>query len=107
MSKLQEIRKRIKQIKTKVEPLFFRKIKCYKNLFNGNGSKNDAEIVLADLIKFSGANKTSFGRDLTSEQIALREAQKQSVLRILEFLKISDAEIKTLINNINKNNDKR
>lgn len=102
MSKLADIRNRIRSAKEHVEPFFVKKVKCYHRLFNGEGTKKDADIVLADLIKFSSANKTSFGKDSTSEQIAHKEAVKQPVLRILEFLKISDEEIKELLNNINK-----
>lgn len=103
MIKLKEIRKAIKEAKNKtVDSLFITKIKAYRAIFNGEGSKVHAEIVLADLIKFSKADKSSYQPDLSIEEIALRAALKKPVLRILDFLKFSDEDIKRITNNINK-----
>lgn len=81
---------------------FVKKLKAYKKLFSGKGSKKDAEIVLKDLEDFVNIDKSSYQIGLTMEEIASRAIIKKPILRIKDHLKYSDKNISDLINKLNK-----
>lgn len=61
---------------------------AYKATFTGRGSKEDAEIVLSDLLAFSGLFDVS--DDLAA--LPMREGRRQMAYRILRFLDLSHVE---------------
>lgn len=101
MSRLAEIRKDLqKRAKpTLRNETFTRKIRAYKNLFTGKGSKDDAKVVLDDLISYTDADRSSYQPGLTNEQITTRAIIKKPVLRITEYLNHSDKKMRKLNNN--------
>ncbi len=107
MNRFKEIKAKLKQVKNKVIDSFLvNKIESYKRLFSGNGSKEDADIVLSDLIQTYDVNQPSFKNNLSSEQIAIRAVIREPIERIKKFIGYSDKEIQQLISNINKNRNK-
>lgn len=103
MSKFREIKKRLKEAKNKVTDSFLaNKIQAYKNVFSGNGTKRDADIVLTDLIQTYDVDEPAYKNHLTSEQVSIRATLREPVLRIKKFIGYSDEDVRKLISNINK-----
>lgn len=68
---------------------------AYRDVFRGNATQNQAQMVLADLADYSGYYKVSPAVESLGELAA--EAGKRSVFaRIAGFLHMSDSEIRAL-----------
>ena len=58
---------------------------AYEALFSGNGSVQDAEIVLADIATFTGYNLITEPKGATSEELWYNEGRRSVAGRIVKF----------------------
>lgn len=69
--------------------------RSYRNVFAGNGSRQDAEMMLADLAEHSGFYQVlPSGSSL--EELAEANGKRAVYGRIFRFLRLTDAEIRQL-----------
>lgn len=67
----------------------------YTSLFTGHGSKEDAEIVLADLANYCGFYRVN-GPGLSAEDRAFADGQRSAYGRVYRFLRMLDDERRQL-----------
>lgn len=68
---------------------------AYQRLFAGRGSKEDAEIVLADLGAWSGFYQV-YGPGVSADDRAHRDGMRAVYGRIFRFLRMTDDEVRAL-----------
>ena len=68
---------------------------AYRGTFSGNGTKEDVEIVLADLAAESGYYGVS-PADLPADQLKFVEGGRRVFARILASMRMTDAELGAL-----------
>ena len=62
---------------------------AYEHLFTGQGSPEEAEMVLSDLARHSGYYNTA-SPDVSTEELWCREGKRELFGRILQFLNLPD-----------------
>jgi hypothetical protein len=73
----------------------YRLAEAYRQVFTGNGGREDAEIVLTDLAASSGFY-TVTTPDMTDAQVRDAEGQRRVMARVLRFLRMSAEEVRAL-----------
>lgn len=68
---------------------------AYRSVFSGRGSKEDAEIVLADLAQFSGFY-TVTTPNTPADAVRFAEGQRSVMARVLRFTRLSGVETREL-----------
>ncbi len=70
-------------------------VQAYRAVFGGHGSKEETELVLADLANFSGFYQVTTPAD-GPEAVRYSEGQRSVFARILRFMRMSSAELAAL-----------
>lgn len=102
LTNFKKLRQELSKIK---DNFFFKKVKSYNNLFSGKGTKEDAELVLMDLIKTFKVDKTSYQKEISNEEIVRRACLKKPIHYILDMLKYTDEDITNLIKKYEQRKD--
>lgn len=77
----------------KPKETFRRAVQAYQALFNGHGSSQDADIVLADLAESSGFYRVTAG-EMPADQVKFAEGQRSVFLNIYVALRTTEEDLR-------------